>query len=270
MQGAIQQVHLQSDNGDTLTSIISSLTPDDKSTWNKNIELIVLRNGGFPSVDVSDFFVRSSLSKLRFLNLSGNFRFSSWDPLASRTTLLITLSLGILKFPPSPTPTPVTPQLLSILSSNPNLRELGLSDAALPSNTDGSTLQVPLRNLEALSLSGNSRRLFGLLHRLTLPGTLNKTHLTGFDSTVEDILRTLVSYMQDYFPRDVRFQGPLGISSLFSPSSISISVNALCGRPPDMAQEPPFATFTTLMADLPPSETLGQLFVNVIASTHTP
>ena len=267
MQNIIRQVHLQSNDSNTLTSIISSLTPADEGSQNGNIESIIWRGWGIHSVDVSKFFALSLLSKLRFLKLSGNFRISSWNHLASRTTLLTTLSLQILESPPSPTPTPTVPQLLSILSSNPDLRELSLSDAALPNDADGSTLQVPLRGLRTLTLSGKTRHLLGLLRRLTLPVTLDNIHLTGFDSTVEEISQTLVPYMRDYFQRDVRFQDALGISSLFSPLSISISVNAVCGQTAELARKPPFSTFTIMPVDPPPPDTLCQLFINVITST---
>ena len=48
MRDTIRQVHLASDEDATLSSIISSLTPNDKSAQNENIESIVWRKGGFP------------------------------------------------------------------------------------------------------------------------------------------------------------------------------------------------------------------------------
>ena len=261
MQDTIRQVHLGSHDGDILTSIISSLTPDDEGGQNENIESIILRSRGSPPVDVSRFFARSRLSKLRMLDLSGNLQIPSWDYLTSRTTLLTTLSLNITEFSPSISPT--SSQLFSILSSNPGLRQLMLSDIALPFDDDGSTFQVPLRDLNILSLTGDFRRLFALLHRLILPETLDSIFVTGFDCTVEDILQTLAPYIRKYFQRDVRFQDRLGVCSFSSPGSISISVNAVCAHVIAPAPKPPFVAFTVVLADLLP-DPLEQLFIDLV------
>ena len=70
-QDTVRQVRLMSYNSGILASIISSLTPGDDGGQNENIELIVCRNRGSTVVDASNFFARSRLSKLRFLDLSG-------------------------------------------------------------------------------------------------------------------------------------------------------------------------------------------------------
>ena len=261
MQDAIRQVHLGSHDGDILTSIISSLTPDDEGGRNEKIESIILRSRGSPPVDVSKFFARSKLSKLRMLDLSGNLQILSWDHLASRTTLLTTLSLNITEFSPSISPT--ASQLFSILASNPNLRQLMLSDIALPPDDDGSTFQVPLRDLNILSLTGDFRRLFSLLRRLILPGALDSVFITGFDCTVEDVLQTLGPYIRNHFQRDARFQDRLGVCSFSSPGSISISVNAVCTHAIAPAPKPPFVAFTVVLADLPPDPP-EQLFIDLV------
>ena len=136
-------------------------------------------------MDASDFCARSRLSRLRFLDLYGNLRISSWDRLASRTTLLTTLSLKLDTFLSSPILT--TSQLFSILTSNPNLQELHLYDSALPGDTKGSTPIVGLHDLKFLSLMGEFHRLFGLLRQLILPEALDEMHLTVFNPTVEDV-----------------------------------------------------------------------------------
>jgi hypothetical protein len=262
VQGAIRQVHLGSHDGDILTSIISSLTPDDEGGQNENIESIILRSRGSPPVDVSKFFARSRLSKLRMLDLSGNLQILSWGYLTSRTTLLTTLSLNITEFSPSISPT--TSQLCSILASNPNLRQLMLSDIALPFDDDGSTSQIPLRDLNILSLTGDFRRIFALLRRLILPGALDSVFITGFDCTVEDISQTLGPYIRNHFQRDARFQDRLGVCSFSSPGSISISVNAVCTHAIAPAPKPPFVAFTVVLADLPP-DPLERLFIDLVA-----
>ena len=262
-QGTIRQVHLMSSDGDTLTSIISSLTPDDEDvSRNEKIESIVLRAGAFASMDVSNFFARSSLSRLSFLELRGNIRISSWDRLTSRTTLLTTLSLGISTPPPSPTLT--VAQLFSILTSNPNLQELSLADAALPSDADRSTLKVQLPHLKTLSLTGEPRHLLGLLHQLILPEVLDDLGLIGSGPTAEDIPQILAPYVQDYFRRDTRFQERLELFSSRSNSFVSILVGVVSAQTSAMVQEPPRVSLTVL-TDLSPLHALGQLFISLIA-----
>ena len=224
MQDTIRQVHLLSDGAVTLTSIISSLIPDDEGGQNDNIESIVWHGEGFTPVDVSDFFARSRLSRLRVLDLYGDFWISSWDYLTPRTTLLTTLSLKITTPPPSPIPT--ASQLFSILTSNPDLRTLCLYDATLPKDVDRSTSKVQLHNLKFLTLVGEFRNIFGLLRRLTLPRVLDEMHLDASDSTTEDISQTLGPYMRDHFRRDARFQDKLWVycSSFTSSATISVGI----------------------------------------------
>ena len=260
VQDTVRQVHLTSNDGDTITRIISSLTPDDEGGQNKNIESIALRIRR-SLVDVSTFFARSHLSKLRSLDLSGNLRISSWDDLASRTTLLTTLSLRLSGFSLAPTIT--TPQLFSILTSNPNLQQLTLHDVALPNDTDGFEFQVPLRELQDLSLRGKFRRPFGLMRQLTLPEKLHSMDLTGYNSTAEDVSRTFVPYMRDYFRRDTRFQSRLRISAFSVFGSISISANTVHTQDLAPAQNSPFAAFRVVLANELP-DVLKKLTLDLI------
>jgi len=263
IQDSIRQVHLQSNDSDLLTAIISLLTPDDDGTRNENIESIVWRTRGDQFVDASHFFAQSRLSKLRLLDLSGNIRISSWDGLASWTTLLTNLSLGAGGFPTPPTIT--ASQLFQILASNPNLQELVLSDIALPNDAEGSDLQVPLLNLKLLSLTGDFRRVFGVLSRLILPEALDEIYLIGFDSTVEEISQTFAPYMRNYFRRDSRFQDRLGVSSRSAPGSTSIAINVLGPQAAESAQKIPFVTFTMVLDDLLTPEAQEQLLIDLIA-----
>ena len=222
-QDAICQVHLSSNNGDTLNAIISSLTPNDEGGQNDNIESIIWKYDGSTAVDASNFFARSSLSRLRSLDLYGNFGISSWGRLASRVTLLTTLSLDLSLS--SPSPTLAAAQLFSILASNPNLREFILSDATLPSDADRSAFKLPLRHLKTLSLTGGFRHLFGLLRQLVLPEALDEIDLYVSDPTVEEFSQTIGPYIRDYFRRNSRFQARLGIHSCSSHNFTSIMVH---------------------------------------------
>ena len=203
-------------------------------------------------MDSSNFFARSRLSRLRFLDLYGKIQISPWDRLAPQTTLLTVLSLDISIPPPSST-LPAS-QLFSILNSNPNLQELSLAGDALPNDADKSTFEVQLPHLKTLSLTGDPRHLSGLLGQLVLPEMLDKMNLSGF----EDISQILAPYIQDYFRRDPRFQGRLDLSSSHCGGSISISVGVMCTKTPMVAQDLPWVM---LMADTnPPPNPLEQLF----------
>ena len=83
MQDTVRQVHLLSNDGDTLTPIISSSIPGDEGGQNESIESIVLWVQVFGSVDASNFFALSRLSRLSFLDLSGRIQFrrgTTWHP----------------------------------------------------------------------------------------------------------------------------------------------------------------------------------------------
>jgi len=262
MQGTIRQVHLISNNPYTLIPVISSLTPNDGGGQNENIESIALHSGEGPiTLLASNFFARSCLSRLRSLDLYGNVWIPPWDRFIPQTTLLTSLSLNITT--PTPSPRPTAAQLFSILTSNPNLQELVLSDAVLPDDTDASTSRVQLRHLKTLSLTGEPRRLFGLVQQLILPEMLDVLHLTGSDSTVEDISQTLAPYMQDYFQRDPRFRDTLGVSSSISEDSISISVTVAGAQTIASTQKPPRVSLTVL-TDVPPPDIPEQLLINLI------
>ena len=254
IRGTIRRIHLRSDSSEIMASVISSLTPgDDDYVQNTNVESIVWQNGGAFIVDISNFFVRSNFPRLHLLNLLGTFRISSWDHLASQTTLLTTLSLQIYRSPLSLTPT--TSQLFSIFASNPNLQQLTLSEMALPSDANGSTLKVSLRNLKLLSLTGEFRYVFGLLRQLVLPEALDTMHLTVTYPTVEDISQTLGSYMQDRFRRDARFQGRLHVFSVAYPGSTSVSVG--------VGTAPPYARVSVVLPL--PGEMERQLLIGLVA-----
>ena len=259
-QGTIRHVHLRARYAGTLASIISSLTPDDEGGQNENIISIFWQNEVWPSVDASNFFARSRLSGLRSIELRGVIRISSWDSLALHTTRLTTLSLKIDTFPLSPILT--APQLFSILTSNPDLRDFCLSGTALPDDADGSTLKVPLHSLKTLSLTGKFDRIFVLLRHLILPDILDEMHLDVANPTVEDISQTLTTYMQDHFRRDVRFQDTLDIYSC-SPQDgfTSVSVSVIHAKTTVFVQKLPEVS---LAVRAPPLVT-EQSFINFIA-----
>jgi hypothetical protein len=206
----IRQIHLLGNDTNLLASILSSLTPDRESVQEKRIESIILHMQTIP--EISPFFAGSLLPKLRYLHIGGILPAPSWDHITSQTagiTCLTTLSLQLSRVPLSPT----TPQLISILLSNPNLRELKLSGVGPPCDVSRSGVRLPLRRLETIALEGIFRRVFGLLNLLELPSTLDCATFSMEEPTVDDILQTLVPYMRDHIRRDVRFQDRLTIHS---------------------------------------------------------
>lgn len=157
----VREVHITHSGPKLLTSIISSLTPDGEDVREKRIESITLRLEADTVIvtGLLDFFARATLPKLQYLDISGFFQISSWDHLPSLTTRLTTLSLKLEQ----PAPAQTTSSLISILTSNPNLRELALSKAALPEDNNGSAFRVPLRHLKAISLEGEFPRLWAVM-----------------------------------------------------------------------------------------------------------
>ena len=259
IQNTIRQVHLMSDSPRVLSPLISSLTPDGRGGQNENIESILLHSGGSRALKVSNFLARSHLSRLRSLDLYGNISIPSWDRLIPWTTLLTVLSLDIATEPPQAPPRPTAAQLLSILTSNPSLQELFLTNAVLPNDAETSTSKVWLRHLKTLSLEGESRHLFGLLRQLTLPEMLDELQLIVFHPTVEDVSQALVPYMRDYFRRDPRFQDRLGVSSS-NHSSVSISVGVVRTRAAMPGLELPVVSLTLSTAP----NMLEQLLLDLI------
>ena len=263
VQNTIRQVHLSPSDLDsgTIASIISSLTPDDEGAQNENIESITWDYIGSTFLDISNFLARSHLSRLRWLSLNGSLQISSWTFLTLRTTLLTALELGAFG-----SPTLTTSQLVSILTSNPNLRQLMLSGVVLPNDADESTYQVPLRHLEMLCLRGVLRRIFGLLHRLVLPEMLDSINLVGSDFTVDEVSELLIPYMRDYFRRDPRFQDRLEIGSDWGSWCVAIMVNPTNAQATTITRKSPSADIVLVIPGLLPDAS-EQLFTNLVAVT---
>ena len=211
----IRQVHLLSHHGSfLLSSIISTLTPDGEGIQCRSIESIDLRHIWDDVLDVSHFFARIHLPKLRSLILGGNLKIPSWDCLAPQTTLLKTLSVMILKQPPTPSPTMT--QLLSILVSNPGLQHLTLSDSAIPKDDgDGSMFRAPLRQLKKLGLNGRLLHVLKLLGRLEFPDTFDELEMVASGSKDEEVVQ-VVPQLREYVRLACKIQGELEIARDFS------------------------------------------------------
>ena len=138
---AIRKVHLRSDETQLLTTIISSLTPEN-NIRDSSIESIALSG-----VEASNLFFLHRFKKLQNLSLSGRFALSSWawDSLGSGITTLVNLSLSFNSL----SSTPTISQIMSLLASNPNIRTLELESMRVQDcDGRGSESRVPLRHLK--------------------------------------------------------------------------------------------------------------------------
>ena len=266
---AIRKVHLRGEDIKLLTTIVSTLTPEDDGARDSGIESIVLNGlgGAFCSlrksdpgvtvvpsfgVDASDFFSRYRFQKLRTLSLSGCFNISSWAwaCLKSHAMVLVNLSL-------SNTPL-FTSQILSLLASNPNLRTLVLVLPKVKENRkSGSKPRVLLRRLEKFTLKGEPNRVFRILHRLELTG-VDHTILDFHSRMSDEVREGIVPRILDYLHRDPRFGDRLGIFVLVEGDSFEIRACVIGAgyHGPDRLPRhgPPYATFLIRLGVSNPAE----------------
>ena len=254
----IRRVHLNSiDTATLLSSIISSIVTKGEEIRSISVESFILWNRGGPSVDISDFFSRYHLPKLQRLDLSG-FSISSWDLLGSRTTSLTTLYLAGARQSPLPT----VSQMLSILSANPNLQSLTLSQDLVPDvDGDRSSPQIQLRHLKRLHLTSNLRCAFGLLNRLGFPDRMDSIYLSLSECSPSDLLQILGPYLGNL----IRRRSPDGLWLSVNPGpNFFIEVGDACGG--DMTREE-FVMVEGIMI-VPPGEEADKLWFDTI--THIP
>ena len=204
----IRRISFESEDPDLLNSIISSMTPDDAGFQSNRLESLAMHNDSSnqSTIDLSDFFLRCRLPALRHLHLSGRCRISAWGWLESGTTRLITLSLRIGETSSAP----VASQLLSILSSNPNLQELELSRGMVP-DCDVPAFRVSLPSLKRIRLKGYPRNVFGLLQLLELPENMVEVRFFLDDCSKADLSQTLGRYVGALVRRRRRFKEGLGL-----------------------------------------------------------
>jgi len=225
----VRRVHLKGLRvSGLLNSIISSIVTEEEGTRSSRMESFIVLSACFLPVDVSAFFSRYRLPKLRCLRLIG-CKISSWDLVRSHTMALTTLELGYMKKSPALS----LPQLLSVLSSNPLLRYFGLSLISGPvpdvNHSDGSSPRVPLRHLKWLRLNSDFRPAFELLNQLDLPDRMVNLRLKLFWSSPSDISRTLGMFLGDHVRRRGRLSGDrLGLLAYPSTYSFDFNVGVAC------------------------------------------
>jgi len=220
----IRRIHLSSGEPGILNSILSPLTASCEGIQSSSVESLILWDRSDQSVDVSDFFAHYRFPKLQCLELV-NCTISSWDLMTSRTSVLTTLALGVTY----PSPAPTTSELLSILASNPALRDVSLCENGLPDDNGGkSPFRVSLHNLRDLDLSGDLRHVFGFLHRLDLPKDMDSLTLNLMGCAVADISQLIGPYLRDYLRHRDKSQNGLGLY-LFSEGYTTFHVGDVDG-----------------------------------------
>ena len=262
---SLRSVRLQNLDPDLLRSVILSLTLDGGGVRYSSIESLILENA---DLDIPDFLPRYRFPKLRNLRLVTSVRTPSWDHLKLLAPSLTTL---LLDYGPNCSSL-TTSQLLSILASYPNLRDLSLYGALIPHDIgDGSTFRVPLRHLKGLHLRGGWRRVFRLLDRLEYPDTSDHVRLELTECAAEGISEFLSPYLRDRIRHDDRFRGRLEIRVSSVPNSISFRVNVVgeSNTPitPPGRHGHPSVSFALVFKDAVPQYTRETLCISLIALT---
>ena len=218
----IRRIHLKSTNTLLLNYIISSITTEGDETRSISVESFRLLNIGGPRVNVSNFFSRYHFPRLQHLNISG-FIISLSVLLESRITSLTTLALTANRSSSLPT----LSQMLSILSTNPNLQSLSLSHESVPDvGNDGPSSKIQLCHLKTLKLEHNLRRVFGLLNHLELPDKMDDLQLSLSEYLPSDLLQTLGPYLGNHVRR--RYPDRLILVSYHSTKTFSIQMKDAC------------------------------------------
>ena len=221
-RNAVRKIHLRSDDIQLLTTIVSALTPDGWFSCDSNIESIAL-NG----VDVTGLLSRRSYPKLRSLSLSGRFSlYSDYQGFLERNiTTLVNLSLSSNAL----SSIQAASQILSLLTSNPNIRTLALESLNVKDDIryGHKKPRVPLRHLKKLSLTGDFYYFFPILQQLELPERVDHARLEFSDCSSGDVEDAIVPYIRDYFRRDPRFEERLGIFFSHTENRVSLRASAI-------------------------------------------
>ena len=202
----IQRVSFVGIEAEALNPVISAITVPGEEIQSISLESFEVRGRRHDWrhwVELSNFFARYCFPKLRHLEISRYCNIPPLDLLASRTTALVTLSLQIRNHLKA---TPTASQLLSVLSSNPNLQSLKLSSAVLPEFTSNEPFfQVQLPHLKLIELEGDFRDGLRFLRRLVPANKMDFLKLCLSSHLTPDVLQTLAQYLEDH----IRCRGDL-------------------------------------------------------------
>jgi len=264
----IRRVHLNAADSGLLSSIISSLTSHSGSGVPRSIGVksFVLHNESDELVDISDFFAYHRFPKLQRLELA-DCTISSWNLITSRIVTLTTLDLDSYTLEPVPT----TPQLLSVLASNPALQKLVLFVLVAPDDSaEDPSPPVSLRHLKELKLGGDPQAVFGILGRLDHPRHMDILDITLYGCAVEDVSQVIGPHVQDYLQHRGKSQNGLGLA-LSSEYEIRFHVGDVDGidfSVPAPTRVNTFMMVTIQLTQTPSKDRLEKAILDLIA--HAP
>ena len=202
----IRRIHLLAEDPELLDSIVSSLA-NCEGIGSRSVESIVVECEDPDELPiVSNFLACYRFPKLQRLVLAG-CTIPSWDRIVLNTSGLTTLTLDV----DFPSPKITSSQILSILRSNPSLREIILRGCAIPDDGGDKSPRVPLTRLKELTVAGSSQDVFTLLHQLDHPGNMDEMFLDVWDVAPGNISRIVGPYLRDYFRHCGRSRGGLGL-----------------------------------------------------------
>ena len=261
-QDTIRLVHLRSTNPRLLRWILWMLTVDQNEIRYSSVESFILCNEGSWPVDVSNFFANTHFSKLQHLELT-NWMIWSFDDLALQTNHLTTLALDLPDFPSTPT----TSQLLLLLTSNPSLQNLVLTNF-FPHKDHNDHLKVLLLQLKEIKLDGEGKAVIAFLNKLVFPNILEHLDIILRKCAIKDILEVLGPYLQDHFRCHCKSQSGLAIyaSLLFN---LYFRVDDRGGSPPHtLTLEDPVPFLEITVYDVIPHGEPYELLLSLVE--HTP
>ena len=262
-QDTVRQVHLRCRSQDLLSPVISLLTPEGEGVQWRSIESIDLEHPwGVTPFDVSNFFTRVRLPKLRYLLLHGPLIPSSWEHLTQQTMVLTTLSLHIHTTSLSPPPT--TSQLFPILTANPGLQVLSLGAFSIPEDDDNGLMpQVPLQHLKKLYLGSKLQPVVRILERLVFPYPLKSLEVTASGSEIGSVLQTLGLFARLYFQCNRFLWDRIKLEARASPTVVTILVKNEHGA---YDSKPSSANFRVYPTGATPREVMQNLCRDFVAS----
>ena len=191
---------------------------------------------------------------------------SSWDLITSRTSVLTTIILDIHYH----SPTVTSSQILSILRSNPSLREITLRGGAVHCDGGDKSSRVALAHLKILALSGVLEDGFPLLHHLDYPVKMDNLTLNVTDATINDISEKIGPYLRDHLRRRGRSRNGLGLY-FSSKDTIEFHVEDVGETDlsaPGTAWLARLVTTSIQLGQVPPKDLLEETLLNLVA--HIP
>ena len=255
----IRSVHLRGPDGDLLTSIVSSLTPEDEGIRYSSVESIILTG-----VDASDFLVRHRFPKLRDLALI-RCPVVPFNHLKSHAKALINLSIRHGNVP-LPASLPTTSQILSLLASNPNIQTFTLHFVAIDDDIKGDhRFRVPLRHLKRFSLATEFRRALTILQQVEFHDNMDRFHLSFLGCTPTEVRQLIGPFIRDHLQRDIRSKARLCISIGTTTRGLSLKASVVGVGQPLHERGLAYAIFAVPLPRTTPQEEKNKLCIDILA-----